>query len=313
MSQGVVRRGPRVVDAAGLYAYIQLRVLRLRPAADLTLWWDLFRKGLPFAYAGAVILMFFQVDAVLLEQMRGAQEVGWYSAPVRVLEGLTLVPRVLGYALIPTMATLFATSPAAVTPLYRRGTKYLLLVGLPIAAFGLLASDPFIPFLFGTDYQPSVALSRILLPSAAFMFLSNFAETALACTNRWSTIVVASTLALALNVGLNLAWIPSQGARGAAWATILTECFYFLMTAGALHVFGHRFSWLIEAARPLLAASVFAGLLWLGRGLPLLLSAALASAAFVLATFLLGVWDEKEKDLVRGFLRGRGLSTGPLA
>ena len=29
--------------------------------------------------------------------------------------------------------------------------------------------------------------------------------------------------------------------------------------------------------------------------------------------FVLGVWDEKEKDLVRGFLRGRGLSTGPLA
>ena len=40
-------------------------------------------------------------DAVLLEKMRGSLEVGWYSAPVRVLEGLTLIPRILGYAFNP--------------------------------------------------------------------------------------------------------------------------------------------------------------------------------------------------------------------
>lgn len=301
----------RVVDAAGLFAYIRLRVLPLRPAFDVRLWWDLFRKGLPFAYAGAVILMFFQVDAVLLEQMRGPEEVGWYSAPVRVLEGLTLVPRILGYALIPTMAALFSSSPASVTALYRRGSKYLLLAGLPIAAFGVLASDPFIPLLFGPDYRPSIALSRILLPAAAFMFLSNFAETTLACINRWTTIVVASTIALGLNVVLNLRWIPTHGAEGAAWATILTEGAYLLMTAGALHAYGYRFSWPAEAARPLLAAAAFAGTLWLTRGLPLAAAAALASVVFGLATLAIGVWDAKEKDLLKDFLRGRGLSTGP--
>ena len=295
----------RVVDAAGLFAYIRLRVLPLRPAFDVRLWWDLFRKGLPFAYAGAVILMFFQVDAVLLEQMRGPEEVGWYSAPVRILEGLTLVPRILGYALIPTMAALYSTSPASVTALYRRGSKYLMLAGFPVAAFGLLASDPFIPLLFGPDYRPSIALSRLLLPAAAFMFLSNFAETTLACINRWSTIVVASTIALGLNVGLNLLWIPIYGAQGAAWATILTEGAYLLMTAAALHALGYRFSWAVEAARPLLATAAFAGTLRLARGLPLALSAVLASAVFALATLALGVWDAEEKDLMRQFLRGR--------
>ena len=41
----------------------------------------------------------------------------------------SLVPRVLSYALIPTMAALHATNAAAVTGLYRRGCKYLMLVG----------------------------------------------------------------------------------------------------------------------------------------------------------------------------------------
>ena len=175
----------RFITASSLFAYVDRSVLALRLRWDFAVWTDLLVKGAPFAYAGAVILMFFQIDAVMLEQMRGAREVGLYSAPVRVLEGLTLIPRILGYALIPTMAALFTHDPAGVTRLYRHGLRYLLIVGLPIATFGAFASEPFIVMLFGADYAASAAASRVLLPAAIFMFLSNFAETTLACVNRW--------------------------------------------------------------------------------------------------------------------------------
>src|SRR5204862_5858917 len=233
-------------------AYMNARVLPLRLAFDGRVWSQLFRRGLPFAYAGLMITLFFQVDAVMLEAMRGSREVGWYRAPVLVLEGLTLVPRVLSYALIPTMAALHATNAAAVTGLYRRGCKYLMLVGLPIAVFGALASGPFVSFLFGAEYGPSVAAARVLLPAAAFMFLSNFGETTLACVNRWGTIVVISTLALVLNVGLNLALIPRMGFVGAAWATLATEGAYFAATAVALRAYGQAVGWVGLAWRPLL-------------------------------------------------------------
>ena len=190
----------RLVDTSALAAYVQRRVLALTPHFDGPLWADLLRKGLPFAYAGAMITLVFQIDTVILEKMRGATEVGWYRSPVLVLEGLTLVPRILGYALIPTMAAWAVTRPEGVAELYRRGSKYLLLAGLPIGAFGWLESDRFVAMLFGPTYAPSVAASCILLPAATFMFLSNFGETALACVNRWGTIVVVSTMALVVNV-----------------------------------------------------------------------------------------------------------------
>ena len=193
---------------------MQRRVLPLVPRFDPPLWAELFRKGLPFAYAGAMITLVFQVDTVILEKMRGATEVGWYRSPVLVLEGLTMVPRILGYALIPTMAAWAATRPEGVADLYRRGSKYLLLAGLPIGVFGLLESDRFIALLFDAAYAPSVSASRILLPAAVFMFLSNFGETALACVNRWGTIVVVSTMALVVNVALNLVLDPAARLRG---------------------------------------------------------------------------------------------------
>jgi O-antigen/teichoic acid export membrane protein len=293
----------RSFDTSGLWAYTNARILRLRPARDPALWAELLRKGLPFAYVGLVITLLFQVDIVLLERIRGAVEAGFYSAPVRILEGLTLVPRILGYALLPTMAALNARSPAAVGDLYRRGLKYLLLAGLPVAAFGLLASAPFIRLVFGPDYGPSIPLSGVLLPTALFMFLSNFSETTLACVNRWGTIVVTSTLALLLNVALNIVWIPLYGGMGAALARLLAEGAYALLTVTALHVYGYRTQWASVALRPLLATGAFAIVLWLSATLGLLASAALATAVFLLATLLLGVWDATERATLRRLFR----------
>jgi len=290
----------RILDCAGLIVYVQRRVLPLRLRADLALWGELLRKGLPFAYAGAMILLFFQLDQVLLEQMRGPLEVGWYAAPVRVLEGLTLVPRILGYALIPTMASLARRAPGDVTALYARGSKYLLLAGLPIGAFGALASEPFMRFLFGDAYAPSGAAARVLLPAAVFMFLSNFGETTLACVERWGTIVAVSTGCLLLNVALNLLWIPSHGYVGAAWATLATEASYFLAGAVALSAFGHRIGWLRLALRPLLATLAFALTLFALRGLTLLAASLAACLVFAAATLLLRVFDRKEWELLRG-------------
>jgi O-antigen/teichoic acid export membrane protein len=309
----LVFAGVRLVDTAGLLLWVHRRVLALRPAFDLAVWGELFRKGLPFAYAGAMITMFFQVDAVMLEKMKSAQEVGWYRAPVLVLEGLTLVPRIFGYALIPTMAALHPRSPEGVTALYRRGMKYLLLAGLPVAAFGVIAAEPFVLFLFGPSYGPSVAAARILVPAAAFMFLSNFGETTLACIDRWRTIVVVSTLCLVLNVALNLLWIPALGYLGAAWATLVTEAVYFAATAGAVRLFGHPVSWPALLLRPALATAVFAGVLWTSRSLGLAVSSLLAGAAFAVATVLLRVWDPRERDLARSLLQGVAADPGQLA
>jgi O-antigen/teichoic acid export membrane protein len=159
--------------------------------------------------------------------------------------------------------------------------------------------------LFGPTYEPSAAASRILLPAAVFMFLSNFGETALACVIRWGTIVVVSTMALVVNVAVNLMVIPRLGFVGAAWATLVTEALYFLAGAVALGIYGYRAGWLVLAWRPVLATGAFAGVLWLARPWPLVAASAAACAIYAAATVVLGVWDARESELIAGLLRGR--------
>jgi O-antigen/teichoic acid export membrane protein len=130
--------------------------------------------------------------------------------------------------------------------------------------------------------------------------------------NRWRTIVIASTAVLLLNVVLNLAWIPRLGAIGSAWATLLTEAAYFALTAGAMARFGHRPPAPRQLLRPLLACVAFAVALGLVRPLPLLAAAALASAAFAVATIALRVWDGAERAALRELLHGRRPDAGSL-
>jgi O-antigen/teichoic acid export membrane protein len=304
----LVFAGVRLADSSGLLAWVHARVLPVRPLYEGSLWWDLLRRGLPFAYAGAMITAFAQVDAVMLEQMRGAREVGFYGAPVRIFEGLTLVPRILGYAFIPTLAALHHRGSPLVGELYRRGCKYLLLAGLPVAAFGVIAAEPFVLALFGSDYRPSVDAARILIPAAAFMFLSNFGETTLACIDRWRAIVVVSTIALGLNVALNLLLIPRLGYRGAAASTLMTEAAYFLMTTLALRAFGHRAGWPSLLPKPLLATAAFGVVLAALLPVSAVLASAAASAVFVLSTLLLRVWDAREWRALLSARPGAGAS-----
>ena len=295
----------RLLDAAALYLYVTTRVVPLRPALDLPLWGELFRKGLPFAYAGLVITLVFQVDAVLLEAMKGAVEVGIYRAPTLVLEGLTLLPRILGFALIPTMAALHESQPQVVGRLFRRGVKYLLLLGTPVGIFGVMESDRFVVWLFGDRFAASIPVAQVLLPAAVFMFLSNFSETTLACVSRWRAIVIASTAALAINIALNLLWIPRLGAMGSAWATLATEAAYFAMSLAAVRRAGHVGPPPGDLIRALGPSAVFGVALWLARPLPLLAGAAMASLAFAVATAVFGVWDAAEQRALRELMRGR--------
>ena len=93
----------------------------------------------------------------------------------------------------------------------------------------------------------------------------------------------------------------------------MTEAVYFAATAMAVWLFGHRISWRSVIARPALATAVFAAVLWASLGLGLFVSALLASAAFAGATVLLGVWDPKERGLIRTLLRGAAADPTDLA
>lgn len=291
----------RLAGTLGLWAYVTRHVIPLRLRAEPRGWPELLRKGAPFAYVGLVLNLLFMVDVVILERLRGPAETGLYTAPLQILEGLTLVPRIIGYALLPTMAALHVQAPDAVRPLYRRGVKYLLALGLPVAAFGVAEGDRLALLLFGEHYQGSGPLARVLIPIAAVVFVSNFAETTLACVSRWNVVVVACTAALLVELALDFVLVPSRGGMGAALARLVAEVVYAGAVLAGVARAGHTPD-AADAAKAAVSALAFGAALWLLRPLPVLAAAGIASLVLVAATFAVRLWSAEERRFLATLL-----------
>lgn len=168
-------------------------------------------------------MIYFRVDALLLQMLKGYAEVGIYSAGYRLFEALIIVPSVLAIALFPRLVE-DVTLPDRSR--YVRG-YFLSFVLVGVAGAGVLAglSGPILRLLYGgvDDFASSVRIFRLLL--VAFVVVCvNYPLTQMAvASGRQRAYATGAVVAGLVNVALNLVAIPRYGAAGAAAVTIATE------------------------------------------------------------------------------------------
>jgi O-antigen/teichoic acid export membrane protein len=183
---------------------------------------DLLRRAWPFALAGVLAALQARLGLLLLEQIAGTGETGYYAAASRFVEAGRLAPQALFTALLPALAALTA-QPGALSRLFRR-----VLIGVSLYA-GALAlaltalAEPALRLAFGAAFVPAAPALVIgawgllaALPRAA-LTLYWYARAG----ERFVNGVLAAMLAGQAALGLWL--IPLHGAAGAALALALAE------------------------------------------------------------------------------------------
>ena len=210
----------RAANALGLLAWVRGHVLPLRARADPRAWHGLLRDGLPLAFSGACLSLVVQLDSVLLERLAGAREVGLYRAPLRITEGLMLVPRAVAAAALPAFPALYSKDARSLDAPYRLAAALLLLAGLAIAVPGLGAPGPVVRLVFGPAYEDATGAARLLLLAVVPAFLAVLGEIVLASVGRGRAIAGLTAAALGLNALLVLVLVPRHGLMGASAATL---------------------------------------------------------------------------------------------
>jgi len=89
---------------------------------------------------------------------------------------------------------------------------------VPLAA---LSIPVFIVLLFSEEYLPAVQLFRILLPGIVALSASRILANDIAGRGKPLLNTYIGVISVALQLALNLAWIPRFGAMGSAWATTI--------------------------------------------------------------------------------------------
>jgi len=213
---------------------ILTRILRREPIGyilerpDISTF-SLIRESLPFAITSGLNLILLYMDSVMLGVLRTQSEVGIYGAAYRSALVLLFISMAMSISLVPMISKLHGIGSEKVAGTIRKYFHFSFVFGIPLGVGGSIIASSFIPALFGTQYSEASLIFAILIWSIVFAFLRTPFITMFEATDRQAVISRIFAFAVAINVGLNLAFIPRFGMTGAAVSTVVTDAFILVI------------------------------------------------------------------------------------
>lgn len=181
------------------------------------------RNALPFGLLLLGFAVYYRVDMLMLQWLRGAEEVGQYAAAYRFLDALVPLAAAIGRPFYPRFSHLAARDPDAVRTLLDSTWRPLFGFGLAVAVGTYCVAGPLTRAVFGDAFVAAAPLLEILIWGGVPLLLLNIPMQALNAANLVLPLAGVYGIGLAVNVAANLVLIPAWGAVGAALATVVCE------------------------------------------------------------------------------------------
>lgn len=226
---------PFLVEAA-LTAVLVLAFYRRHESPSLGEWrprmprmGELLADSWPLALSAGLVVLQQRVDQVMLGEILGSTEVGWYAAAVRLSQLWHVVPFVIATAVFPAIVRAREHSPE----LYQRRMQaffdLMLWLAVAIALPSTLVAAPVVGLLFGDAYGPSAGILQVHIWTLVVASLGTAAGRWLIVEGLTRVTLAFSAASMLLNVLVNLLLIPHFGALGAAWATLVASASALLL------------------------------------------------------------------------------------
>jgi O-antigen/teichoic acid export membrane protein len=276
---------------------------RLRLRFDAALFRDWIRMALPLAAGFLLTNLYFRADIPILQHFRQFAEVGWYQLAYKPFEATQFVPLAVQAVVYPLLSVYFASAPDRLDRAYQKFFKVLLMAGWPLTVIIVVLVHPLGRVLH--LYPQSEPALRILAFGIVFLFINSAFTAMLFSTNRQGRYAWATAIAAAVNIGLNLLFIPFYGYLAASTTTVLTEA--TLSVAGWWLVGRARLPWLRVSWRVLAAGAILGLVLLPLARFPIYVGLAAAPFVYLGALLLLRAFDADEKAVFRLGLRRLGL------
>jgi O-antigen/teichoic acid export membrane protein len=194
---------------------------RPRLAFDAALFRSWLRLALPFALGAFLTNLYFRADVTILQHFKPFQEVGWYTFAYKPFEALQFVPLAVQATVYPLLAVYFRESRSRLGAAYTRFFKILVVLGWPLTVGTFVLAVP-VGRLFQL-FPQSIPSLRILALAIVFLFANSAFTAMLYAIDRQDLFAWTTGIAVVVNVGLNLASIPTYGYLAASVVTVVTE------------------------------------------------------------------------------------------
>lgn len=224
----IATAGNNLLNAVQLRKYITTSVLLSRKNDAVAVRFDMRHHMRPVLILLASTIateIYTMLDTLMLEYYHGESCVGYYSNAVKIVRMTYTVVIALVAVFYPRISMYYKQkNQVECNALLGKGTKIMLLLGLPCTVGLILTAEHVVPLLFGEAFMPTVSTLQILSVLVLIFSIAYFlGHIVLTATGMERMILRATIAGAVINAVVNLLLIPGMRQDGAAIASVLSE------------------------------------------------------------------------------------------
>jgi O-antigen/teichoic acid export membrane protein len=192
---------------------------------NLDFWKYILLEALPFGLTSVFVVMYYYIDTVMLSIIipNSTEIIGWYSAAYMLVIPLSFVPSVFFSSVFPAMSNFYKQSNESLKFTFQRSIRYMVILGVPIAAGITILANKIILLIYGSAYTPAITALQILIWSVPLIFVDSAYAYLLSSINRQITVTKIMGIVAFVNVVLNIILIPIFSYIGASMVMVVSD------------------------------------------------------------------------------------------
>jgi len=226
---------------------------------DKTIAKSIIIKSLPLFFSELSATCFMKLNIVLLGYYMDKSTVGYFSIAVRLTDMWIFIPASIAITYFSPIVSLSMDMKDQV--LFKKRNQdlfsYVTLIALGVGVFISFLGEPIVKLLFSKSYEESIGVLMILIWSNLFVFWGFAQEPWEISKNLLKYRLIRVLSGAILNLVLNIILIPKLGAKGAAYASLIshtwTYCLVNLVLKQTREVFMYQIKSL-NILRPIIRA-----------------------------------------------------------
>ncbi len=211
-----------------IIAYTILGTLGISPKAKVLTQRDAVHGTVPFAAYEIGNAIYMNIAVIMLYMLATPQETGWFSAGLRLIMFMLLIPSAFDAAIYPLLSKLYGMSKGDMSYAYGKSIKFSLVAAIPAAILlAILARE--VAGIFGSNYENTANVLVVLAALLPLYTLNMLMKTALWSGDAQKQTAINIWIALAVIIGASYFLIASDGYIGAALALVTAESVFLVL------------------------------------------------------------------------------------
>ena len=246
----------------------------------------------------------WNIDTLILTNMIGEREVGFYNAAYKLMNIFKLGLSCYIAAIQPVMFRLFRTSKEKFVLVCEESMRYLLIMLIPIAFGATLLSDKIIVLVFGLEFMPAAYALSIIIWILIFSADNLIFANALVASDYQNINLIGNAINMIANLCLNILLIPKLGFIGASAASLVSSIFMFIYQYYYISKYLFKVNYLDQAKKPIIASTFMGVGIIILKNLNIFVLIAIGIIIYFIGLLVLNTFTQKDVSLLKRLWKG---------